>query len=599
MYYLRFIASSKCIVEIYMQCDEESAKVQDLYAKSCTLHNLFMNFLKNKLVIENPDYLEAVKYNFSLYGKPKTISLYQDLGITSVDETISVNCFNKTINALFAYKHTYVMPAGAMYELFSVFKNKNLLSFCDFKNTINYSRPLESNAKLYNTRFIQSMCKIFHLFDYQQKAVLFALTKKGGVIVAPCGSGKTRIGLVSSLIYYLIFGGKIIWLTHTKTLLEQTKLAYERLMEDLYNVLKIDDEKLRIEYNLLQDEVSILRTHFDFSQNAIGVVAEGKINIGSIITFSLVQTLSKKSIDNTFLNNSFSVCVVDEAHHCVGSLNKLNQFYACVNTINCRFKLGLTATPERQDNLTSSMFYAFLGNNVVYKIDKNCVNNSNLKCKSVKLTYHLTSRERELITDASGQIDTQRYMRVIGASSNRLKLVCDEIEKLLNLGHNIIFVARTVDVVVKVYEYFVKKYIQKNVNQYGKLSKSLVITNEKLLNKNEGDNVGDAFSVSNKYIFKEQKVLIGKLTGGIDKRLRQDLIKTINDKDIVNDLRGMLICSTQQIVVEGFDVACLDVAFAWQKSKNKTIQTQLQGRVERAFLGKTSCYYYSIVDKMM
>ena len=61
-----------------------------------------------------------------------------------------------------------------------------------------------------------------NLYDYQENAVEAVLRAKNGILVAPCGSGKTQMGLetIASI------GGKPLWLTHTTDLLPQrTKRA--------------------------------------------------------------------------------------------------------------------------------------------------------------------------------------------------------------------------------------------------------------------------------------------------------------------------------------------------------------------------------------
>lgn len=82
-----------------------------------------------------------------------------------------------------------------------------------------------------------------------------------------------------------------------------------------------------------------------------GVVGGGKRAVGDFITVATVQTLNRLSNEEMdALKDHFGLVIVDEAHHCPSaSYDLLNQFSA-------RYKLGLTATPERKDGLTHLMF---------------------------------------------------------------------------------------------------------------------------------------------------------------------------------------------------------------------------------------------------
>ena len=169
-----------------------------------------------------------------------------------------------------------------------------------------------------------------HLYDYQREAVEAAQKKRNGVIVAPCGSGKTQMGL--ELVARI--GGRALWLTHTTELLNQS-------MERAKAVLGLPET----EY---------------------GTITAGKVNVGKAITFATVQTMNK--MDLSIVKNAFDVIIVDEAHHCVGSPSKVQMFYKVISALTARYKFGLTATPTRQDGLIGCM-YALLGSEI-YRVSK-------------------------------------------------------------------------------------------------------------------------------------------------------------------------------------------------------------------------------------
>lgn len=155
------------------------------------------------------------------------------------------------------------------------------------------------------------------LYDYQEKAVSAMVKAKGGVLEAPCGSGKTQMGL--AIIERI--GGRALWLTHTKKLLKQSE----------------DRAKA-------------------YLQGDFGEITEGKAKIGKGITFATVQTMSK--LDPSSYRDAFDIVVVDECHHCAGSPTRMAMFYQVITNCNARYKYGLSATLTRADGLMRSVFAA-------------------------------------------------------------------------------------------------------------------------------------------------------------------------------------------------------------------------------------------------
>jgi len=163
------------------------------------------------------------------------------------------------------------------------------------------------------------------LYPYQENAVKTALGAKNGIIVMPCGAGKTQTAL--ELISRI--GGRTLWLTHTQDLLNQS-------MSRAKSVLGVD-----------------LRTY--------GTITGGKVNIGTGLTFATVQTLSR--LDVAQYATEWDVVIVDECHKAVGSPTKVMQFYKVLSNLSCRYKIGLTATPKRADGMETAMF-ALLGEKI-------------------------------------------------------------------------------------------------------------------------------------------------------------------------------------------------------------------------------------------
>lgn len=160
------------------------------------------------------------------------------------------------------------------------------------------------------------------LYDYQETACGKAMGVHGGVLVAPCGSGKTQIGLEIAAR----LGLKTLWLTHT--------------------------------HDLLNQSMSRAQECFDLPSKAFGTITAGKVDIGEVITFATVQTMA--NLDLSQYRDEWGCIIVDECHHVAGSPTKVMQFSKVLGSLSTPYKFGLTATPKRQDGLTKCMF-AYLG----------------------------------------------------------------------------------------------------------------------------------------------------------------------------------------------------------------------------------------------
>ncbi len=95
-----------------------------------------------------------------------------------------------------------------------------------------------------------------------------------------------------------------------------------------------------------------------------GLIGSGKNSEGEQFTIGLIQTLCKR--DLTQLH--YGVVICDECHNIPA-----RQAYSVINGLNARYKFGLSATPQRRDNL-EFMIQAAMGN-VIAKIELNELDN--------------------------------------------------------------------------------------------------------------------------------------------------------------------------------------------------------------------------------
>lgn len=190
---------------------------------------------------------------------------------------------------------------------------------------------IESVLTKYRVTFIKHDTRQSHPVDlkfrgqlkpYQQTAVEALLNHNYGTLEAPTGSGKTVIGL------WMIAHRcqKTLVLVHTKELLYQwIERAEEFLGPDNY-----------------------------------GIIGDGKYIIGEKVTFALVQSVYKRTLE---LMGLFGYVLVDECHRAPSRI-----FSEAIMSFTSLYKLGLTATPFRRDGLNKLIWW-FVGP-IRHKIDK-------------------------------------------------------------------------------------------------------------------------------------------------------------------------------------------------------------------------------------
>lgn len=144
------------------------------------------------------------------------------------------------------------------------------------------------------------------LLPYQERAVEAGL-RSSGILVAPPGSGKTVMGLAIAAK----LGQPALWLAHTKELAAQ---AVERA-----------------------------RTFLGIEA---GIIGDGQWQPRDLLTVGLVQTLVRRWDATLQLARQVGLVIVDEAHH-VPAVT----FLDVVGVFPAARRLGLTATPHRQDGL--------------------------------------------------------------------------------------------------------------------------------------------------------------------------------------------------------------------------------------------------------
>lgn len=190
--------------------------------------------LIKKYTVANPDYYKLERLGKWTGNTPEKLALWQRDG------------------------NTLILPYGTFKDvLYALGRNA-----CAISSEVSHGDLIHDYASNIN------------LYPYQENAVKAALGSHMGILVAPCGSGKTQIGLEIAAR----LGCKTLWLTHTHDLLNQS-------MERAKQVFGLDTR--------------------DY-----GTITAGKVEVGSVITFATVQTMAK--LDLSQYRDVWGCIIVDE-----------------------------------------------------------------------------------------------------------------------------------------------------------------------------------------------------------------------------------------------------------------------------------------------
>ena len=342
------------------------------------------------------------------------------------------------------------------------------------------------------------------LFDYQKKAVE-EIKRKSGVLVMPCGSGKTQTALQIAAIY----GKRTLWLTHTQELLNQSM-----------------DRALAC---------------FDIPEEKMGTITAGKVNVGEAITFATVQTMS--SVDLTPYREYWDVVIVDECHKAVGTPTKMMMFYKVVSQLTAQIKLGLTATPKRNDGLERCM-YALLGPKL-YEVPESAVAANTVPINVFMKQDNSYNIDVEYICNPDGTINYNAVMDTLCKCQTRNRMIAETVNSVNSSGYT-----------------------------------CLVLSDRVSHLKDLREIIGEDYTRQLWAVSASKKA----------RQFRKECIQLLKEKKI------RCLFATYQLAKEGLDIPSLDcVVFATPKKDPITI-VQSCGRVGRKAPGKEFGTVIDIVD---
>lgn len=369
-----------------------------------------------------------------------------------------------------------ILPFGCLTDLFAMYPLEI------FENRIVLGRNVTYKSNM-------------ELFDYQEKVCQKAVLRKNGIIVMPAGSGKTQTAL--EIVARL--GLKTLWITHTIDLLNQ---SYDRAKNNFEGV-------------------------------GLGKIANGKIQIGTHITFATVQTL--KSIDLQEYADTWDCIIVDECHRVCGTPAKAGMFYKVINKLVARYKYGLTATPYRNVKGTEKAMFSLLGKTII-ELDKDIIGDRIIPATIIKTKTNFTE-----IPDNCLEVDgTIKYAALTTALS--------EDEERNNL---------------------ILKILRDSKNNY-----TLVLADR----------------VKQLYYLQEKLGYGNVIDGKTKKDIREKAIEEVRIG------KQRVLFATYGLAKEGLDIPRLDRLILASPHRDKATVIQAVGRIERKFENKVKPICYDLVD---
>lgn len=215
----------------------------------------------------------------------------------------------------------------------------------------------------------------------------------GGIISVPCGYGKTVLGLYFASILKL----KTLVIVHKEFLMNQWKERIEQFIPNA-RVGRIQRKKI--------------------------ITEDCDIVIGLLQSISMIEYP-----EETF--RGFGFVIYDECHHLGAEV-----FSRALLKTNTRYTLGLSATPKRQDGL-SSVFEWYLGPKV-YVVNKR-------ESETVKVElYHYHDDNptySKLMLNMRGQPNLPIMINKICEYLPRIKLIINLVSKYLEEGRKILLLS--------------------------------------------------------------------------------------------------------------------------------------------------------------
>ena len=377
------------------------------------------------------------------------------------------------------------LPYGCLREILPFFDNKNVSNTFHRRKKVNFKGSVP-------------------LYDYQEEAVDALIDAYYGILQSPAGSGKTQMGiaLASEL------ERKTLWLTHTKDLLNQSKERAEQY----------------------------------FPAEDMGTITEGKVEIGKVMTFATVQTMSNLDLD--LYRDEWDTVIVDECHRVAGTPTAVSMFSKVLNRLRARHKYGLSATVHRADGLIRCT-YSLLGP-VVYEVHAEAVADK-------VMTVHIRPRDTHIglsedMLNEDGTISYARMLTCLGECEERNEQILNDLIENRNESNLI---------------------LSDRVGHLKRLYESLPPT-----------------------LQLQGAVIDGKM---VSKKAKAERLEAI---EMMRTGEYKYLFASYALAKEGLDIPRLNRLYLTTPQKDYAVVTQAIGRVARTFEGKQDPVVYDYIDNI-
>lgn len=215
---------------------------------------------------------------------------------------------------------------------------------------------------------------------------------RGGMLVLPCGFGKTVIALH---VATRLVGRRCLVLVHKQGLLEQW---CERAAQ--------------------------------FAPGAtIGVMRQDRLDADADILVAMIQTVARRDCAAQLRDRG--LVIVDECHHLGAPV-----FGSAMAKLSCAWTLGLSATPDRKDGLTSLLFMTM--GSIVCRIER------------PKETAHVTSlvfdekATHHEVLSASGRPVYVAMVNRLAVDARRNAAIASHVARLQRAGRNVLVLSERI-----------------------------------------------------------------------------------------------------------------------------------------------------------
>ncbi len=340
------------------------------------------------------------------------------------------------------------------------------------------------------------------LYDYQETAVKAMEQAKYGILQSAAGSGKTQMGIALAAR----LGRRTLWLCHTLDLIKQSR----------------DRAKLYM------------------SEDLMGTITEGKVNLGTGITFATIQTMCK--LDLSQYRDYWDCIITDEVHRVSGSPTAVTQYQKVLNSLSARHKYGLSATVHRADGMIQAT-YALVGE-IAYSVPDSAVADKIMKVGICPVGTGIQISRAALNTD--GTLNYAKLINYLAESGLRNGLIAQTIVEDRDRPSLI---------------------LSDRLNHLETLINLLPLELRK-----------DAVMVS------------GKMTTKKGKAEREQALEDMRTG------KKKYLFATYSLAKEGLDIPRLERLYLATPQKDYAVITQSIGRIARTFEGKEDPIAYDFVD---